>query len=86
VRGRIFAPPAAFYAPGKVAYAFTPPPVDYIGLYALPSGAPYPPRDGQPILFFDYCNQAPPQLAGYAFSQRTVYPGAFCLDLEAVAP
>jgi uncharacterized membrane protein len=86
MRGRIFAPPAAFYAPGKVAYAFTPPPVDYIGLYALPPGAPYPPRNGQPILFFDYCNQAPPQLAGYGFRERTVYPGAFCLDLEALAP
>ncbi len=85
-RGRIFAPPAAFYAPGKVAYAFTPPPVDYIGLYALPPGAPYPPTDGQPIMFFDYCGQAPPQLAGYAFRGRLVYAGSFCLDLEAVAP
>jgi len=86
IRGRIFAPPAAFYADGKVAYAFTPPPVDYIGLYALPPGAQYPPRDGQPILFFDYCNQTPPQLAGYVFRGRTVYAGSFCLDLEAVEP
>lgn len=86
VRGRIFAPPAAFYADGKVAYAFTPPPVDYIGLYALPPGAPYPPRDGQPIMFFDYCSQAPPQLAGYVFKGRTVYAGSFCVDLETVAP
>lgn len=86
IRGRIFAPPAAFYAAGKVAYAFAPPPVDYIGLYALPPGAPYPPKDGRPLLFFDYCGQAPPQLPGYAFRGRTVYAGSFCLDLEAVAP
>jgi len=85
-RGRIYAPPLAFYAAGKVAYAFTPPPVDYIGIYALPPGAPYPPKDGQPILFFDYCNQTPPVLGGYAFRQRLVYPGAFCLDLETVVP
>lgn len=85
-RGRIYAPPLAFYAAGKVAYAFTPPAVDYIGIYALPPGAPYPPQDGQPIMFFDYCNQAPPVLAGYTFGQRLVYAGSFCLDLEAVAP
>lgn len=86
VQGRIYAPPAAYYAPGKVAYAFGPPRVDYIGLYALPPGAAYPPGDGRPILFFDYCNQAPPALPGYTFKSRTLYPRSFCLDLETATP
>ncbi len=86
VHGYLFAPSVAFYAAGEVAYSFDPPPVDYYGLFALPAGAPYPPRDRRPILFFDYCDLPPPSLEGYSLEKRTPYPGRLCYDLETVTP
>ncbi len=86
IQGRQFATAAAFYAPGAVAYVFPPPPVDYLGLWALPPGARFPPADHGPVMFFDYCTNPPSQAAGYRFDSRTDFGGNLCLDMDRYAP
>jgi len=85
-----FATQAAFYAPGEVAYSFPEPPVDHIGLWALPPSLDYPPgladpgRAGQPVLAVDYCILAPPIPPGYVVERRWVNASAdFCAWLAA---
>jgi len=76
---RHFAPQAAYYAPGGEAFAFLPPAVDHIGLWALPPGLAYPPAPGRPVLAVDYCDQPPPIPAGYRVTRTWSNPGAdFC--------
>jgi hypothetical protein len=82
IRGRMFAAAAAYYAPGKVAYAFTLPRVDYLGLWALPPGLAFPPTDGGPVAFFVYCSDQSTGLAGYTPRARTDLDGGLCVDLS----
>ncbi len=82
IQGRQFATAAAFYAPGKVAYVFQPPPVDYLGLWALPPGATFPPADRGLVAFFDYCSNPPTRLAGYIPRTRTDLGDNLCVDLS----
>jgi hypothetical protein len=74
-----FAPQAAYYAPGGEAFAFVPPPVDHIGLWAMQPGLAYPPSPPRPVLVVDYCEQPAPIPAGYRVTRRWVNAGAdFC--------
>ena len=82
IQGRQFATAAAFYAPGTIAYVFQPPPVDYLGLWALPPGLAFPPADRGLVAFFDYCSNPPTRLAGYLPDTRTDLGGNLCVDLS----
>lgn len=82
IQGRQWATAAAFYLPGKEAYVFPPPPVDYLGLWALPPGAAFPPLDRGLVAFFDYCSNPPTRLAGYLPNTRTDLGGNLCVDLS----
>jgi hypothetical protein len=83
---RHFAPQAAYYAPGGEAFAFKPPPVDHVGLWALPPGLSYPPSPARPVLAVDYCQGPAPIPAGYTVTRTWVNKGAdFCAWL-AVPP
>jgi Dolichyl-phosphate-mannose-protein mannosyltransferase len=83
---RHFAPQAAYYAPGGEAFAFTPPDVDHVGLWALPRGLAYPPSATTPVLAVDYCEGPAPIPAGYRVTRTWVNAGAdFCAWL-AVPP
>jgi hypothetical protein len=76
---RHFAPQAAYYAPGAEAFAFTPPPVDHVGLWAMPPGLSYPPSPARPVLAVDYCTDPSVIPPGYQVSRRWVNSGAnFC--------
>jgi uncharacterized membrane protein len=88
IQGRMFATAAAYYSPGHVAYAFAPPPADYLGLWALPPGATFPPPDRGRVAIFDYCSQPPTRLEGYVPGTRTNFGGNLCVDLSepAVGP
>ncbi|MDQ6918164.1 MAG: glycosyltransferase family 39 protein [Candidatus Dormibacteraeota bacterium] len=83
---RHFAPQAAYYAPGGEAFAFNPPAVDHVGLWAMSPGLPYPPPPGKPVLAVDYCEGPAPIPAGYRVTRTWVNSGAdFCAWL-AVPP
>lgn len=83
---RHFAPQAAYYAPGGEAFAFAPPRVDLVGLWAMAPGLAYPPAPPRPVLAVDYCEGPAPIPAGYRVTRRWVNAGAdFCAWL-AVPP
>jgi hypothetical protein len=76
---RHFAPQADYYAPGGVAFAFTPQAVDHVGLYVMGPGLAYPPSPPRPVLTVDYCEGPAPIPAGYRVTRRWVNAGAdFC--------
>jgi hypothetical protein len=83
---RHFAPQAAYYAPGGEAFVFARPPVDHVGLWAMPPGLAYPPSPSRPVLAVDYCEGPAPIPSGYLVTRRWVNAGAdFCAWL-AVPP
>jgi hypothetical protein len=75
VNHRHFAPQAAYYAPGEEAFSFPLPRVDHVGLWAIPPGLPYPPADGRPLLFVDYCWDTLPLPPGYRVESTVRYSG-----------
>lgn len=79
VNHRHFAPQAAYYAPGDVAFTFPAPKVDHVGLWAMAPGAGFPPAGGRPLLIVDYCWNRPPLPEGYRWESRTGYPDDFCV-------
>jgi len=84
---RHFAPQAAYYAPGGEAFAFNPPPVDHVGLWAMPPGLAYPPSPPRPVLAVDYCEGPAPIPPGYRVTRRWVNAGAdFCAWLAVPPP
>jgi hypothetical protein len=84
---RHFAPQAAYYAPGGEAFAFNPPPVDHVGLWAMPAGLAYPPSPPRPVLAVDYCEGPAPIPPGYRVTRRWVNAGAdFCAWLAVPPP
>ena len=83
---RHFAPQAAYYAHGGEAFAFVPPRIDHVGLWALPPGLAYPPSPARPVLAVDYCEGPAPIPTGYTVTRTWVNAGAdFCAWL-AVPP
>ncbi len=79
---RHFAPQAAYYAPGREAFSFSPPAVDHVGLWAIPATLPYPPPAGTPILLVDYCWDSRQVPAGYLVrSLRRISQVDLCVSL-----
>jgi Dolichyl-phosphate-mannose-protein mannosyltransferase len=84
---RHFAPQAAYYAPGQVAFVFPPSAVDHVGLWAMPPSLAYPPAPGEAVLAVDYCDLPPPIPSGYRVVQTWPNPGAnFCAWLAEPPP
>lgn len=83
VNHRHFAPQAAYYAPGSVAFTFPSPRVDHVGLWAMPPGAGYPPGGGRALLIVDYCGDSVTVPAGYSRVSLVRYPNDFCVTRAA---
>ncbi len=79
VSDRKVASALAIYTHGAVAYAFSPPAVDYIGVWALPPGRPLP--DAPRLSVFNHCDY-PLLLHGRRLEHRTRYPANLCVDTE----
>jgi len=67
------------YTHGAVAYAFSPPAVDFIGVGALPPGRPLP--EAPRVSVFNHCDY-PVLLPGHRIEGRTRYAANLCVDTE----
>ncbi len=78
-----FATSMALYTHGDLSYAFVAPPVDYLGLWALPPGRPL--TQAPRVTVFDHCGWGPVVLSGYRVEGRREFASDLCLYREVTA-